>query len=124
MVETPVVIVIEDEPLLARAVVRMLHGFRVEVHGTGGEALAALAAGGHAGAILCDMHLPDMTGIQVFAWIEAHRPDLAPCVLFMTGGSGGDTVESFLAEHADRVLHKPFRASVLLEKLRKVSPAS
>lgn len=117
---------IDDEPLLARAVKRTLVGFFVTVCETGEEALEVLSTGVTPDAILCDIHLPDMTGIGIHRRLRDQHPELEPRIVFMTGGTGGEPeVEAFLDEQRGRVLFKPFAKEDLLRMLddRLNSPA-
>jgi PAS domain S-box-containing protein len=83
-------------------------GHRVDVVGTGGDALARL---GHAeyDAILLDVSMPDMSGGEVYARIRERHADLADRVVFTTGHADG-------ASDAVRALARPsVRKPFLLE---------
>ncbi|MFN7971310.1 MAG: response regulator [Acidobacteriota bacterium] len=115
-------ILIEDEPILARVFERLLEpSFDVVCFHRADHALDALQRGHSCDAILCDMHLPDATGVEVHGRLSKTRPDLAGRMIFMTGGAVG-TMEAFLDEHADRVLRKPFAREDLLAILARVTP--
>ncbi len=111
----PVLIVIDDERLLLRAIVRMLAGsFHVVPYERASAALAFLEGGAECAAILTDVRLGDMSGKQLYEELQRIRPELAARVIFMTGSDSTPLFGDFLQRHADRVLLKPFmRADVL-----------
>jgi DNA-binding response OmpR family regulator len=76
------VLVIEDEPKMAKVLHRALGsaGFRVTVAGTGHGGLAALDEGGYALVIL-DLLLPDVDGLAVLARARSRAPDTPVLVL-------------------------------------------
>jgi DNA-binding response OmpR family regulator len=76
------VLVIEDEPKMAKVLDRALGtaGFHVTVVGTGRGGLAALGDGGYALAIL-DLLLPDLDGLAVLAQARSIAPDTPVLVL-------------------------------------------
>ena len=112
------VLVIDDEPVVRDAVRRVLEakGLRVA---TAPDAASGL---GHAALadcrlVLCDLMLPDGSGIDVLAEIKRRRPAV-PVVLI----TGYATVEH--AEHAREAgaagfLAKPFEARELLDSVRQ-----
>jgi CheY-like chemotaxis protein len=104
--ETPLVLVVDDEPAVATMVARGLerHGFRVHVAGGATAALDWLRAGGTPDLLLTDLTMPEMTGDLLADEVRALRPG-TPCIL-----ATGDAAR--LAErHASAltaVLEKPF----------------
>jgi CheY-like chemotaxis protein len=52
--------------------------------------------------------MPDIDGPALFAWIEAHHPELALRTLFVTGDALGPVAGRFLAQSGRPVLEKPF----------------
>lgn len=65
-------------------------------------------------AVLCDLMLPGMSGMELHDWVIARRPALARAMLFMTGGAYTPEASKFLSEIGDRRVDKPFG----LEELR------
>jgi CheY-like chemotaxis protein len=111
----PQVLVVDDEPLVGRAVKRVLSEQADVLCATGGkDALALMRDPAHDfDVILCDLMMPDMTGAELRAALLRERPDLAERLVFITGGTFTADMEQFLAESACPHLLKPFDVPVL-----------
>ncbi|HVE81781.1 MAG TPA: response regulator, partial [Myxococcales bacterium] len=111
------VLVVDDEPLIGRSLRRILAPqHRVEVAGTVDEALQLLEEkpGGQGfGVILCDLMMPDRTGIDLYEELQRARPELAKRLVFMTGGAFTPKASEFLSHFAGRRLEKPMDAAVV-----------
>jgi CheY-like chemotaxis protein len=102
-------LVIDDEPEIRRALDRILRGrHKVVLCANGAEALERLIAGDRFDVILCDLLMPEMTGIELFAEIEHHFRNQAERMVFMTGGATSESSRQFIEDHSTRVVHKPF----------------
>ena len=109
-------LLIEDDPRLAELVKTYLGaaGFDVSVAPTGAAGMAA-ARGGPFGAILLDLTLPDMDGLDVCRRL---REGAAPPILMLTArGEPMDRVVG-LEIGADDYLPKPFEPRELLARVR------
>jgi two-component system, NtrC family, sensor kinase len=71
----PRVLVIDDEPVMHRVMVRALRDYEVIVQADAREALALLAAGNAFDAILCDLNMPGMNGMQFQAALTPAQAD-------------------------------------------------
>jgi OmpR family response regulator RpaB len=122
------VLIIEDDPRLAAMVAEYLGnaGFRMTVAPSGEEGLAALA-GGAFDALVLDLMLPDMDGLEVCrrvrAGIEAHKGQVPqsgiPILMLTARGDATDRVVG-LELGADDYLPKPFEPRELLARLQTV----
>lgn len=111
-------LVIDDEPSVARPVRRLLElmGCHVTVAQHGREAIALLTTGAPPfDLILCDLMMPELSGPEVFAQVTRAQPELAPRFAFMTGGAFTTETRNFLATVAAPVLEKPFEMAKLRE---------
>ena len=109
------VLVVEDDPGIARSLSRGLAraGYEVRTVGTGAEALAAEAFD----VVLLDLGLPDVDGVEVCRLLRARS---TAAVLVVTArGEEGDRVAA-LDEGADDYLVKPFGLAELLARIRAV----
>jgi len=112
------VLLVDDDPLVARSVVRALgQAHDVVTTHSGAEALARLEAGARFDAVLCDVMMPEMTGAQLHARVEARDPELARRFVFLTGGAFTDEAMEFLRRVACPCLDKPFDAEQLRRAL-------
>jgi len=109
------VLVVEDDPGIARSLARGLarSGYEVETVGTGAAALAA----DHADVVLLDLGLPDIDGVEVCRLLRA-RTDAA-LIVVTARAEEGDRVAA-LDEGADDYLVKPFGLAELLARIRAV----
>jgi CheY-like chemotaxis protein len=117
------VLVVDDEPLVGRAVRRVLAD-RSEVLAvtSAREALALVTEGSQAfDVILCDLMMPDMTGPEFRAALEAARPELTRSLIFITGGAYTPEMEQFLSQSGCKQLLKPFDVAVLRSLVEEVA---
>jgi CheY-like chemotaxis protein len=83
------ILVIDDEPSLVRALARLLRrdGYRVGTAGNGARALEQLQALDY-DVILCDLQMPELDGPTFYALLVCQYPALSRRVIFLTGESG------------------------------------
>ena len=110
------VLVVEDDPGIARSLVRGLDraGYHAQSVDTG---RAALAADPVPDVVLLDLGLPDIDGVEVCRLLR-RRSDAA-IIVVTARGEEGDRV-SALDEGADDYLVKPFGLAELLARMRAV----
>jgi two-component system KDP operon response regulator KdpE len=110
------VLVVDDEPALARALAINLraHGWEVVTAADGRSALDA-AATTHPDVVLLDLGLPDMDGAEVIAGLRGWTT--VPIVVLSARQHGEDKVEA-LDLGADDYVTKPFAMNELLARLR------
>jgi len=108
------VLVVDDEPLVASATRRLLaRAHEVQVAHCGETALSLLEAGTF-DAVLCDLMMPHMTGMELHARLTRLRPELAARMVFLTGGVFDGEAERFLRTQAPWCMGKPFEPAALL----------
>ena len=110
------VLVVDDDAALARALSINLgaRGFDVTVAATGREALAALAKV-HPDAVVLDLGLPDLDGIEVLHGIRGWTN--VPVVVLSARTTSDEKVEA-LDAGADDYVTKPFEMNELFARLR------
>ena len=112
------VLVVDDEPLIGTTLRILLDEHDVIVVTAGRAARALLERGDDFDAILCDLMLEDVSGMDLAQWLQAERPDLASRVVFMTGGAFTEEARSFLRSvPIDRQLEKPFSSEEIYRVL-------
>jgi DNA-binding response OmpR family regulator len=114
------VLLVEDERKVARFIARALreNGFHVEVAETGELALT-IAARMTFDAILLDIRLPTMSGIQVCR--ELRSSGLETPILMLTARSLVEHRVEGLDSGADDYLTKPFAVTELLARVRALT---
>ncbi|MBF5046623.1 response regulator [Aggregicoccus sp. 17bor-14] len=110
------VLIVDDEPLVARAVRRVLQGAHaVETATSAREALARLEAGERFDLLLCDVMMPEMSGQQLWEALGKSFPEQQAQVVFVTGGAFTPEARAFLERVPVRVLSKPLDPAALRE---------
>ena len=103
------VLVIDDEVAVGRSLRLLLAPENDVVAVTSGrDALARLEAGERFDAILCDLMMPDITGIELYNQLVRIAPDHQDRIIFMTGGAFTEQARDFLAKLDRPHLDKPF----------------
>ena len=125
-------LIIDDEPLLIAALSRTLapeHEVVAFTHAH--HALERLRAGERYELILCDLMMPEMTGMELHATLVREAPGQAERMVFLTGGAFTEAARTFLDTSQLPWLEKPFepetlrtRLRALLAERRQPSPAS
>jgi two-component system cell cycle sensor histidine kinase/response regulator CckA len=108
------ILVVDDEPLVIRTVKRILskeHDLVVTEAAT--EALAICASGEKFDLILCDLMMPEMTGMDLHRELSLVAPDQADRMIFVTGGAFTEKARRFLSETPKEHLEKPFASANL-----------
>lgn len=112
------VLLVDDEPSVTRALRRSLMGHHEVVEASGArEALALLEAGQSFDAVVCDVVMPEMTGVDFVAALRAAAPALAQRVVLMTGGVASGPLSAALKALGAPTLEKPFETQTLLAAL-------
>jgi CheY-like chemotaxis protein len=109
------ILVVDDEPMVGRAVARLLGGHAVELATSGAQALARVRAGPAYQAIVCDLMMPDMTGMELHERLSGEAPDAARRMIFLTGGAFTERARAFVERDGVRVLEKPVEPDQLRE---------
>jgi two-component system phosphate regulon response regulator OmpR len=112
------ILLIEDDARLAGMVRDYLgnSGFEVTIAGTGSQGLSLQQSGGF-GAVILDLMLPDMDGLEVCRNIRAR--DGIPVLILTAKGDPMDRVVG-LELGADDYLPKPFEPRELLARLNAI----
>jgi CheY-like chemotaxis protein len=93
------VLVVDDEPLVARSLSRLLSSaHEVAVESSPLEVLRRASAGERWDVVLCDLMMPELSGMELEARLASAAPDLVPRILYLTGGAFTERSQAFLAE--------------------------
>ena len=107
-------LVVDDDPLVGRALQRILEPeHAVTVVTSARDALDRLERGEQYDLLLCDLMMPDMSGIDFDAELACRWPDAGARTAFMTGGAFTDRTREFLARTPRPIVEKPVDVAAL-----------
>src|SRR4029078_420949 len=108
------ILVIDDEPIVGRAVKRVLQQAHDVTAGTSARAAIDLISAGEGfDLILCDLMMPGMTGMDLHEHLTANAPDIAKGIVFLPGGAFTPSARAFLDRIENPCYEKPFDAQQL-----------
>ena len=112
------ILVVDDERAVRDSLRRALElqGYEVELAADGAEALARLNTNGHPDAIVLDILMPEVDGLEVCRQIR-RAGNSVPVLMLTARDAVGDRVEG-LDAGADDYLVKPFALEELLARVR------
>ena len=112
------ILVVDDDDMILESLVSILEseGYIISTARTGEEAIAKTEKE-FFNAMLIDIHLPDMTGIEVLSRIKETTPKMKKLIL--TGFPETHTAIDAVNEKADVYLVKPLDPEVLLDLIEQ-----
>jgi len=114
------VLIIDDEPLVARSIERTLRDiYETATTQDAREALEWIRSGVEVDAVLCDVMMPGMSGMEFHAELSKTHGALAKRVVFITGGAFTPMAEQFLEALGTPVMDKPIDSRRLRDALAK-----
>lgn len=103
------ILLVDDETLILKLLARVLgKEHEVVALSAAKEALARCAAGETFDLILCDLMMPEMTGMDLHRELSRVAPDQAARMVFLTGGAFTPAARLFLADPSRERIEKPF----------------
>jgi len=113
------ILCIDDEPLITKVVSRIMDDHEVVEFTDACAAIRHLVGGDPPpdyDVIMCDLLMPECSGMDVHREVAALRPDLAGRIVFATGATLIPRAMEFLASVRNASIEKPFR----IDRLRAV----
>jgi CheY-like chemotaxis protein len=118
------VLVVDDERSIGTSLKILLRDDHdVEAVTRAADALERLSGGAAYDVILCDLMMPEMSGMAFYDAVHALWPALAPRVVFLTGGAFTAASRDFLERVPNPRLEKPFETRRLYEVMHAVRTA-
>lgn len=109
------ILLVDDEAVLGVTVQRMLSPDHDVVCLTSArDALHRIRTGERFDIVLCDLMMPDVTGMDLHTALSKEAPDQAEKMAFMTGGAFTDRAHDFLDRVRTPCIEKPFNSQSLL----------
>ncbi len=118
-------LVVEDALTLGtlfQNVLRTHFDCRTTLVGSVAEAIAFLERE-HVDFVVSDLMMTGGSGLDLAAWLRAHRPTLAERLLIITACAGDTELGQALAREEVRVLYKPFNATALVRAIERTYQA-
>jgi signal transduction histidine kinase len=108
------ILVVDDDRSVGTVVASVLGGEHdVAIARSGREALGMLERDSDFDLIVCDVMMPEVSGVDLYEALVLVRPHLAHRFLFMTAGAFTRSAALFLERVQPPQIHKPFEADEL-----------
>jgi signal transduction histidine kinase/ActR/RegA family two-component response regulator len=119
------VLIVDDELTLLSSLRRALASeAEVELARSAEQAMELLERDDHFDVVLCDIMMPEVTGIELFERVAQTHPHLRDRFVFMTGGTPTASVQEFIDGAGLPYLEKPFDMRQLMKLLRRVKAST
>ncbi|MGC4120511.1 MAG: hybrid sensor histidine kinase/response regulator [Myxococcales bacterium] len=103
------ILVVDDDPGIQRALARLLRPHQLTAASSGIDAQRLIEATPEDfDLVLCDVMMPDFSGIDLHRWLAKRRPSLAERMAFVTGGVFSEESRRYLDRSGCPRLTKPF----------------
>ena len=117
------ILVVDDEPLIVSSLLVALSRSADVLGETSAERALQLLQTGIFDAVVCDVMMPSITGIDLHQQVVAKNPALASKFVFMTGGTYTARARDYLESVSNPRLTKPFEIRDLVAAIEAVSTA-
>jgi CheY-like chemotaxis protein/two-component sensor histidine kinase len=114
------VLVVDDEPMIGATLARVLSVHEVIAIRSAREALARIGGGERFDVILCDLMMPEMSGMDLHAALSGSAPEAAGRMVFLTGGIFTPAARAFAESIPNPIVEKPFDAGALRALVARV----
>jgi CheY-like chemotaxis protein len=115
------VLVIDDDAMVSMTISRALRDHEVTALSDPNEAIRRIVAGQRFDVILCDLMMPNITGMDVHAQLMECAPEMAERMVFITGGAFTEQAREFLENRPSFEKPMDLRAlrGLIAEKLQE-----
>ena len=110
------VMIVEDERVSRKALASLLagQGYNIKAFESAEDLLAEVDRGTEPLAVLADVDLPGMSGLELLSHLERKYPDLYAVLIT---AADGERIDRFCREHPCAYLRKPLNFAQLLSLL-------
>jgi signal transduction histidine kinase len=117
------VLIVDDDMVVAYALKRLLERSHDVTVKTGArDVLDRIEAGDRFDVILCDLMMPELTGMDLYEALAQRAPDEAERMIFLTGGAFTPRSRKFLDQVPNQRLEKPCDLHQLLALIGNYPP--
>jgi PAS domain S-box-containing protein len=102
------ILIIDDDVIVATAIARSLESHEVRVETRARDGLEQILGQRGYDLVICDLMMPDMTGMELHAALSDASPGDADRLVFITGGTFTASAQQFLDRVSNPRLEKPF----------------
>ena len=114
------ILVVDDEKYILDFFVEVFHRFPMQVDtASDGRAAMQKMLTTEYDLIMSDFKMPQMSGKELYGWIKENRPQLANCIIFVTGDTVSLETRSFFEDNKNRYLAKPFKIEEVKEVIQQ-----
>ncbi len=114
------VLVLDDEPAVASMIGVVLEADHEVIIATHGREALLLLEQRSFDVVLCDLLMPEISGMDFFQELGRRHPEMVDRVVFMTGGAFTPRAADFLAHVENPRIEKPFDVKTLRRLIREV----
>ena len=113
------ILLIDDEPNVRKSMTRMLRDYDVVTVGNGREGLKVLEEQSF-DAVICDLVMPELDGVDVYDVLAAKKPALLDRVIYTSGGAYTPRTAAFVAKNDILFVEKPVHPKRLMSLIEDV----
>jgi DNA-binding NtrC family response regulator len=117
------ILILDDDRRVAAALALELSAHDVVVTDSGWAALEILRCDQDFDVILCDVMMPELSGMDVYESLRLLDPALLDRVVLMTGGAFTTQASQFVSRVATPMIEKPFHPGQLDAIVHALEPA-
>jgi PAS domain S-box-containing protein len=114
------ILIVDDEPAVARALGRLVRLHEVHIARDGSDALRLMESDSAWDIVFCDLMMPNLSGVELHAMICERHPHLARRIAFITGGAFTEAARELLRSVDSPKLEKPFDPAAVHAVVRRM----
>lgn len=109
------ILIVDDDPVTLNILERILGKYHeIVTVNSSLEALKILSQKNKFDLVITDIHMPDVSGIDLYKFILNNHPGLERNMIFMSGGVMNETTNDFIIQTKNDLLLKPFTPEQLI----------